>query len=99
MTMITPSYLGETIEYSSLHACRSTLEDPTPVQIVPFRLANSDSFHPSTVVKGKFLLGPQGNRDSRKPLHSKLPPTCDSLTADDLLHAGVLLFRSRPASP
>ena len=31
MTMITPSYLGETIEYSSLHACRSTLEDPTEV--------------------------------------------------------------------
>ena len=31
MTMITPSYLGETIEYSSLHACRSTLEDPTKV--------------------------------------------------------------------
>ena len=35
MTMITPSYLGETIEYSSLHACRSTLEDP------PDDLANS----------------------------------------------------------
>ena len=33
MTMITPSYLGETIEYSSLHACRSTLEDPTPEDI------------------------------------------------------------------
>ena len=32
MTMITPSYLGETIEYSSLHACRSTLEDPTAQQ-------------------------------------------------------------------
>ena len=32
MTMITPSYLGETIEYSSLHACRSTLEDPTLVE-------------------------------------------------------------------
>ena len=32
MTMITPSYLGETIEYSSLHACRSTLEDPTLIQ-------------------------------------------------------------------
>ena len=31
MTMITPSYLGETIEYSSLHACRSTLEDPTNI--------------------------------------------------------------------
>ena len=35
MTMITPSYLGETIEYSSLHACRSTLEDPT---VYPFPL-------------------------------------------------------------
>ena len=37
MTMITPSYLGETIEYSSLHACRSTLEDPTlhPAPYVP----------------------------------------------------------------
>ena len=34
MTMITPSYLGETIEYSSLHACRSTLEDPTPAELL-----------------------------------------------------------------
>ena len=34
MTMITPSYLGETIEYSSLHACRSTLEDPSPTGYV-----------------------------------------------------------------
>ena len=34
MTMITPSYLGETIEYSSLHACRSTLEDPTEADIL-----------------------------------------------------------------
>ena len=34
MTMITPSYLGETIEYSSLHACRSTLEDPTNGKIL-----------------------------------------------------------------
>ena len=37
MTMITPSYLGETIEYSSLHACRSTLEDPTG--LIPLILA------------------------------------------------------------
>ena len=37
MTMITPSYLGETIEYSSLHACRSTLEDPTQVKCEAFR--------------------------------------------------------------
>ena len=35
MTMITPSYLGETIEYSSLHACRSTLEDPTYKEFFP----------------------------------------------------------------
>ena len=39
MTMITPSYLGETIEYSSLHACRSTLEDPT-AQIVANSVAS-----------------------------------------------------------
>ena len=38
MTMITPSYLGETIEYSSLHACRSTLEDPTPAEWAPATL-------------------------------------------------------------
>ena len=38
MTMITPSYLGETIEYSSLHACRSTLEDPTAA-IAPTELS------------------------------------------------------------
>ena len=37
MTMITPSYLGETIEYSSLHACRSTLEDPTDLGLHPPR--------------------------------------------------------------
>ena len=37
MTMITPSYLGETIEYSSLHACRSTLEDPTTGMLPEYR--------------------------------------------------------------
>ena len=41
MTMITPSYLGETIEYSSLHACRSTLEDPT--KNVGFGTANCNT--------------------------------------------------------
>ena len=39
MTMITPSYLGETIEYSSLHACRSTLEDPTNRRLVASSVA------------------------------------------------------------
>ena len=41
MTMITPSYLGETIEYSSLHACRSTLEDPTSEELRIPRLQRS----------------------------------------------------------
>ena len=41
MTMITPSYLGETIEYSSLHACRSTLEDPTLWLLVDPVLCNA----------------------------------------------------------
>ena len=52
MTMITPSYLGETIEYSSLHACRSTLEDPTLparqqiLDPVPLVVAQSVAMHP-----------------------------------------------------
>ena len=45
MTMITPSYLGETIEYSSLHACRSTLEDPTYVGVVGKRLTGLQDDH------------------------------------------------------
>ena len=45
MTMITPSYLGETIEYSSLHACRSTLEDPTSVNDNPLVDPASDRVH------------------------------------------------------
>ena len=44
MTMITPSYLGETIEYSSLHACRSTLEDPTVhIDLPPLRNRREDN--------------------------------------------------------
>ena len=59
--MITPSYLGETIEYSSLHACRSTLEDPTvlgsttsnvggPIQIVVVPSAATATAAASAVV-------------------------------------------------
>ena len=47
MTMITPSYLGETIEYSSLHACRSTLEDPT---VKAIQNAEKEIGLPETVV-------------------------------------------------
>ena len=44
MTMITPSYLGETIEYSSLHACRSTLEDPTGAALQQHGMAHAGDF-------------------------------------------------------
>ena len=52
MTMITPSYLGETIEYSSLHACRSTLEDPTSPIPNGGRCGSQYAMH---VVGGAFL--------------------------------------------
>ena len=47
MTMLTPSYLGETIEYSSLHACRSTLEDPTHLPNFQAFDAALDAHHPA----------------------------------------------------
>ena len=53
MTMITPSYLGETIEYSSLHACRSTLEDPTPQCRPPIRRPRQ-----GVPTQGKFVPPP-----------------------------------------
>ena len=54
MTMITPSYLGETIEYSSLHACRSTLEDPT-VESGLFTFIGATTENPSFEVIGALL--------------------------------------------
>ena len=53
MTMITPSYLGETIEYSSLHACRSTLEDPTYGQ----DLASKHSMDCRTLMASSWYQG------------------------------------------
>ena len=55
MTMITPSYLGETIEYSSLHACRSTLEDPTPF---PDRVSAPRQTYAARDVPGTVVLVP-----------------------------------------
>ena len=56
MTMITPSYLGETIEYSSLHACRSTLEDPTKKEYVRYirKLAEHFQCDPATLVENQI---------------------------------------------
>ena len=54
MTMITPSYLGETIEYSSLHACRSTLEDPTDRRLYAAAIQDAIRETPGlTVVEGE----------------------------------------------
>ena len=65
MTMITPSYLGETIEYSSLHACRSTLEDPTcseyqypaglPITLQLGRLQSTELSASSVTESGKAI--------------------------------------------
>ena len=56
MTMITPSYLGETIEYSSLHACRSTLEDPTREKVERYIVVSLE--------EGAVLLAGGGRPDS-----------------------------------
>ena len=64
MTMITPSYLGETIEYSSLHACRSTLEDPTP----PERIDHVVTWNPQALpchARAKSTLRPCRNAAMR----------------------------------
>ena len=70
MTMITPSYLGETIEYSSLHACRSTLEDPThPVnEIIPGNAVRPEDFHGEVQING---IG-----QNSQGLFSKLGKSC-----------------------
>ena len=61
MTMITPSYLGETIEYSSLHACRSTLEDPT--MTVAGKEAPANSVPAAAVIRrGLALFGFTGRK-------------------------------------
>ena len=61
MTMITPSYLGETIEYSSLHACRSTLEDPTFGSITVDGMGNVQTNVSLSSVQVLNLMMGQGN--------------------------------------
>ena len=81
MTMITPSYLGETIEYSSLHACRSTLEDPTYYvvrkQSVDFNFQNQE---PSTgwrsaVIVARTAVDPRLAASSIRAIVASLDPT------------------------
>ena len=73
MTMITPSYLGETIEYSSLHACRSTLEDPTgstlDAVINRSLFLDADKVQFTSPGQASSLPGPP----SREPQRNKVP--------------------------
>ena len=64
MTMITPSYLGETIEYSSLHACRSTLEDPKQTAAAIVVRRDVKVFSTSAAAeRGRSVLAPTGHID------------------------------------
>ena len=71
MTMITPSYLGETIEYSSLHACRSTLEDPTSV-----RTRRSSNGRNAAVQSRPMGTGPSIRWQARKDNRQRNPKAC-----------------------
>ena len=68
MTMITPSYLGETIEYSSLHACRSTLEDP--IHEVPLTVEKPDPHRDTRMARklanGNYLVCHEGDGKVRE---------------------------------
>ena len=66
MTMITPSYLGETIEYSSLHACRSTLEDPTTTRKYSKASGESVETEMKAMKEGKLKSGTGKKVTSRK---------------------------------
>ena len=78
MTMITPSYLGETIEYSSLHACRSTLEDPTPLMRPVFydypEAVRAPCDTAMTFLLGdRLLVAPSPDPESARPYDVCLP--------------------------
>ena len=66
MTMITPSYLGETIEYSSLHACRSTLEDPTKIKVTGRKLTGK-LYYKHTGYMGHERFPPLGKVLAKHP--------------------------------
>ena len=100
MTMITPSYLGETIEYSSLHACRSTLEDPTfragalvyelghrDEAIGCFRraAANGDNSSFARLAKARALLIEDRNQEAEQVLRKTLALDPRNAMAHDLL--------------
>ena len=86
MTMITPSYLGETIEYSSLHACRSTLEDPTAAD----QRRAEGRRHPPLA-----CLRPQGRREGSMRPGARLAAAVATAVALDCLPAAAQQEKGR----
>ena len=80
MTMITPSYLGETIEYSSLHACRSTLEDPTDAKIADLKKSIAENEAKITQLK---LDSAQKNETQARDLDKATRDLWSQLKAED----------------
>ena len=87
MTMITPSYLGETIEYSSLHACRSTLEDPTS-----WKMPSISPARPWRSMRGGM---PTPSRSSFPMTDRASRPTCSSASANPICRGGAARMRPR----
>ena len=87
MTMITPSYLGETIEYSSLHACRSTLEDPTALSEVERKLVL-----PHSKLEGEANILIMPNLDTANVAYQMIKALADALPVGP-----ILIGPSRPA--
>ena len=95
MTMITPSYLGETIEYSSLHACRSTLEDPTSIHTEGLQ-GTDERVGAREIEPGKHQAGDGAVQEKIVPFNgrpdsgsqyraAKLPPTLCLVNRTDLV--------------
>ena len=89
MTMITPSYLGETIEYSSLHACRSTLEDPTGAHIF---ILGTRKANDSLAAAATYWIGVTCGADSEVSRVFTTRPIQWGNTAPDILPFNSLKF-------
>ena len=95
MTMITPSYLGETIEYSSLHACRSTLEDPT-ARPVEWLLDHANVDRRWCLVHATHMTDDEARRLARSGAVAGLCPTTEASLGDGIFNA-PLYFAARGA--
>ena len=92
MTMITPSYLGETIEYSSLHACRSTLEDPTEPILVQVRSSSGREGW------GEGHISPGSSSETREGGWRFCRAMAERIVGKDLAEARQIISTSMGAS-